>query len=134
VFVLNNITIQNSGIVGVYEISEKRPLSEAHKGKLLLYSLLIILISQVLGYGLQFVLPPGESFGLILGTILFLVILFLKDIGTSVLLFYAVRLFAAARGHNYEVKSLRQLIIFCVIASAATTLPFATLPFSLQLR
>ena len=130
----NKITIENSGIVGVHEISEKRPLSEAHKGKLLIYSLLIILGSQVLGYGLQFLLQPGERFGLILGTFLFLVILFLKNTGASIFLFYALRLFAAARGYRYEVKTMRELIIFCVIASAVTTIPFVTLPLSLLSR
>lgn len=136
----NKLTIENLGIVGVYEISEKRPLSEAHKGKLLLYSLLIILTSQVLGYGLQFLLPPGKSFGLILGTLLFMIILFLKNIGTSIFLFYGLLLIyngiveLTGRGHRLVVKSMRSVIIFCIGASILTTLPPIIVPISLLSR
>lgn len=140
----NKITIENLGIVGVYEISEKRPLSEAHKGKLLLYTFLLLLISQVLGYGLQIllelILPPGIRFNLILGTLLFMIILFLKNIGTSVFLFYGLLLIyngiveLTGRGHRLVVKSMRSVIIFCVGASILTTLPFIIVPISLLSR
>lgn len=136
----NKIILNNLGIIGIHDIHEKRPVTETSNRKLLIYSIVNIIGSQEIGYGLQYLLYPGDRYGPILGPLIFLIILFVKNLGPSVFLFYGVLLISNGiskiipngRSKGFQINNMLGVIKFWVGASLLTSITLG-LPFILEL-
>jgi len=115
-------------IAGIKHVQAHVSVLEIPKKSLLLWSLIFVLGGQGSGYGLQFLLQPYvNKFALLFSAFIFVVILFLKGLGSSVFLFHGLLLIGLARGRMMKMKTMRDVLVFWIIISALTSIPVGIL-------
>lgn len=110
-------------ITGIKHVQAHVSVLEIPKKSLLLWSLIFVLGGQGLGYGLQFLLQPYNRYPLLFTAFIFVVVLFLKGLASSVFLFHGLLLIGLARGRMSKIKTMRNVIVYWVIISAITSIP-----------